>query len=93
MFMFSFRIEHGNGRASAVLTTPRFSRGIGLGLDLFRGKRLAVVGWVFLGFFLSICRYFLASFKSGEFYVMCYIKSRHIHRHVINTVNYQFKAA
>ena len=39
-----------------------------------------------------IYRYFWASFKSGGFYVMCYIKSRHILRHIINYVNYQFKA-
>ena len=83
----------GKGVLSAVLPTPRFYRGIGLVLDLFHGGKLAVAGCGFLGFFLSICRYFGASFKSGAFYVMGYIKSRHILRHVINTVNSQFKAA
>ena len=75
----------------AVLPTPRFYRGIGLVLELFRGEKLAVAGCVFVGFFLSICRYFWLSFKSGG--VMCYIKSRHILRHVINTVNSQCKPA
>ena len=76
-----------------VLPTARFYRRMGLVLDLFHGKKLAVAGCGFLGFFLSLCRYYWASFRSGGFYVMCYIKSRHILRHVIHTVNSQFKAA
>ena len=34
---------------SSVLPSPRFSRGIGLVLDLFRGEKIAVAGCFFLG--------------------------------------------
>ena len=58
-----------------LLPTPRFSRGIGLVLDLFRGgEKSAVAGCGFLGFLLCACRYFGASSKTGDFYVMHYIK-------------------
>ena len=51
----------------SVLPSPRFSRAIGLVLDLFSGEKIAVAGCGFLGFFLCTCRYFWASFKSGGF--------------------------
>ena len=53
--------------SETVLPSPRFSRAIGLVLDLFRGKIIAVAVCGFLGYFLCTCRYFWASFKSGGF--------------------------
>ena len=50
-----------------LLPSPRFSRAIGLVLDMFRGKKIAVAGCGFLGYFLCTCRYFWASFKSDGF--------------------------
>ena len=44
------RSELVNSLCLYMLPTPRFSRRIGLVLDLFRGKPSAVAGYSFLGF-------------------------------------------
>ena len=54
-------------RHRTVLPSPRFSRAIGLVLDLLRGGEIAVAGCGFLGYFLCTCRYIWASFKNGGF--------------------------
>ena len=84
-------LSHESGPKS-VLPSPRFSRGIGLVLDLFRGGGDSSCG--FSGFFLCTCRYFWASLESGGF-TSCVIKSksRLILRLIINTVNYQLIAS
>ena len=69
-------------RCVPVWPTPTFSRGIGLVLNLF-------LDCGFWGFFLCTCRYL-----QKMFFTSCVtIKSRHILRLIIHTVNYQFKAA
>ena len=51
-----------------VLPSPRFSRGIGLVLDLFRGGEIAVAGCDLLGFIVFILMpVFWASLESGGF--------------------------
>ena len=75
----------------AVLPSPRFSRAIGLVLDLFRGGKIAVA--VFWATFYAYAAIFGLVSKVVVLR-MCYTKSRLILRlFIITTVNYQFIAS
>ena len=75
-------------RCVPVWPTPMFSRGIGLVLDMFLGNcswGLSYLGLLFMH---------MPLFSKTMFFTSCVvIKSRHILRLIIHTVNYQFKAA
>ena len=77
-----------------MLPTPRFSRGIGLVLHLFRGRgelqlRVAVFGASFYAHAAIFTKNCFFSFTSCT----CYkFKIRHSLRLIINTVNYPIQS-
>ena len=76
---------------NAVLPIPRFSRAIGLVLDLFGGGKIAVA--CFWATFYA-CAAIFGLISKAVVLRMCYTKSRLILRlFIINTVNYQFIAS